>query len=186
MFLYSLHHPYSVYIFQAAFGWLSLKEERGWVPEADSWFLFGEVQSSAGLARLEPLFTQPLRPDWEALFSHPGAFQRKPPAEAPRLRYTTLKTIHTASFLLSCCMLQLHAFIIIIQKVNMRHYGISTVWHLYATEKWYTPSARMDSERMIANILHFLSRRYSLQVNLVSLCVLFDGGSLKNWYSRGW
>ncbi|KAI9521836.1 hypothetical protein NQZ68_003991 [Dissostichus eleginoides] len=39
------------------------------------------------LARLEPVFTQPLRPDWEALFSHPGAFQRKPPAEAPRLRH---------------------------------------------------------------------------------------------------
>lgn len=51
-----------------------------------------------GPAQLEPVFTQPLRPDWEALFSHPGAFQRKPPAEAPRIRYTTLKTIHTASF----------------------------------------------------------------------------------------
>lgn len=57
----------------------------------------GPVQ--CGPARLEPLFTQPLRPDWEALFSHPGAFQRKPPAEAPRIRYTTLKTIHSASFL---------------------------------------------------------------------------------------
>lgn len=37
-----------MYIFQAAFGCLSLKEECGWVPEADSWFLFGEVQFSAG------------------------------------------------------------------------------------------------------------------------------------------
>lgn len=48
-----------------------------------------------GPARLEPMFTQPLWPDWEALFSHPGAFQRKPPAEAPRIS-ATLKTIHSA------------------------------------------------------------------------------------------
>lgn len=43
-----LHRYYSLYIFQAAFGWWSLKEERGWVPEADSWFLFREVQFRAG------------------------------------------------------------------------------------------------------------------------------------------
>lgn len=66
----------------------------------------GPVQ--CGPARLEPLFTQPLRPDWEALFSHPGAFQRKPPAEAPRIRYTTLKTIHTASFPPARCVPRLH------------------------------------------------------------------------------
>lgn len=66
----------------------------------------GPVQCSP--ARLELLFTQPLWPDWEALFSHPGAFQRKPPAEAPRLRYTTLKTIHSASFPPSRCVLWLH------------------------------------------------------------------------------
>lgn len=70
------------------------------------------------LARLEPLFTQPLGPDWEALFSHPGAFQRKPPAEAPCLRYSTLRTIHTA--LSSCCRAARFSctLIIIIQNVT--------------------------------------------------------------------
>ena len=130
----------------------------------------GPVQ--CGLARLEPLFTQPLRPDWEALFSHPGAFQRKPPAEAPRLRYTTLKTIHTASFLLSRRMLRLHAY----YNDTESQYG--TLWRehcvvLVCNIKVIFSSAHVDSECMIANILYFLSQRYSLQGNLVSLCVLF-------------
>lgn len=77
-----------------SYGWLMLSVCRGPV--------------QCGPARLEPLFTQPLRPDWEALFSHPGAFQRKPPAEAPRIRYTTLKTIHTASFPPARCVPRLH------------------------------------------------------------------------------
>ncbi len=124
------------------------------------------------LARLEPVFTQPLRPDWEALFSHPGAFQRKPPAEAPRIRYTTLKTIHTASFLLSRCTLQLHTY------YNNTETQCGTLWHKHCMVfvcklKVIFSSVHMDTECMIANILYFLSRHNSLQGNLVSLCVLF-------------
>lgn len=132
----------------------------------------GPVQCS--LARLEPLFTQPLRPDWEALFSHPGAFQRKPPAEAPRLRYTTLKTIHTASFPLSCCVPRLHTY------HNNTESQCGTLWHKHrmvfvCNLKVIFSSAHMDSDILyiLANILYFLSRHYSLQGHLVSLCVLF-------------
>lgn len=185
MFLYSPNHPYSMYIFQAALGWLSLKE-RTWMGSW-GWLMVsvwrGPVQCRSG--RLEPLFTQPLGPDWEALFSHPGAFQRKPPAEAPRLRYTTLKTIHTASFLLSCCMLQLHTH----YNNTESQYGTSRRERyvvFVSNLKGIFSSAHMDSECTIANALYFLSRHYSLQGNLASLCVLFGWGSLKNWYSSGW
>lgn len=131
----------------------------------------GPVQCSP--ARLEPLFTQPLRPDWEALFSHPGAFQRKPPSEAPCLRYTTLKTIHTASFPLSC-------FVSLLQTYNNTESHYRTLWYercmvFGCILKLMFPSAHMDSDILyiLSNILYSLSLNYSLQGNLLSVCVFF-------------
>lgn len=72
------------------------------------------------LAQLESVFTQPRWPDWEALFSHPGAFQRKSPAEAPCLRYTTLKTIHNCR-IPPAVLCASATVMIIIHKVSMEH-----------------------------------------------------------------
>ena len=65
----------------------------------------------------------------------PGAFQRKPPAEAPRLRYTTQKTIHTASC--SCCRVACFSspLIRIIQKLSIGHYGRSARHGIYIQRK---------------------------------------------------
>lgn len=126
------------------------------------------------LARLEPVFTQPLRPDWEALFSHPGAFQRKPPAEAPspKVHHTENHT-YCLMFLLSCCMLQLHSY------YSNTEIQCWTLWQKAWHGVYMQPKSNIflcshgHGECTIANILCFLSWHYSLQGNLVSLCVLF-------------
>lgn len=134
-FLYSLHTPICMIYFPDC-TWLIIPEGGTWMGSW-GWLMLsvwrGPVRCE--LARMEPVFTQPLRPDWEALFSHPGAFQRKPPAEAPRLRYTTLKTIHTASCspcrdaYFSCTLI----IIIIIQKLSIEYYGKRTAWYFSAS-----------------------------------------------------
>lgn len=102
--------------------WLIIPEGGTWMGSW-GWLMVsvwrGPIQSR--LARLEPLFTQPLRPDWEALFSHPGAFQRKPPPEAPLPEVKQLKTIHSTSS--SCCRAAcLRCTLRIWKKINSRLY----------------------------------------------------------------
>lgn len=145
--LYCVHFPGRIWIiipeggtWMGSWGWLMVSVCRGPV--------------QCRLARLERLFTQPLRPDWEALFSHPGAFQRKPPAEAPRLRYTTLKTIHTASFPLWCCVPWPHTY------YNNAKSQYGRLWHKHCMVfvrnlKVIFPCADVDSDSPY-------SSRYSL------------------------
>lgn len=118
----------------------------------------GPVQG--GPARLEPLFTQPLRPDWEALFSHPGAFQRKPPAEAPRIRYTTLKTIHSAHSphhvaCRGCTLIILReqwACGIFLQKLHMAHVFIPLLtWTVMFSTFWQLSSITQHHRSLHSN-----------------------------------
>lgn len=75
-----------------------------------------------GLARLDPVFTQPLRPDWEALFSHPGAFQRKPPVEAPR------QEVDGTERLAHCLIPADMSAARVIVNVSMEHCAVRATW----------------------------------------------------------
>lgn len=124
------------------------------------------------LARLELLFTQPLLGQTEGPYFHTQVLSKENLLQRPpRLRYTSVKTIHTAS----CCSCRVACFsctlILIIQRVSMGHYSVITVF--LSNLNVIFPSAPLDFECVIANILHFLSWHYSQQENLLSLCVIW-------------
>ena len=92
----------------------------------------------------------------------PRCFPKKTSCRGPSLRYTTLKTIHTASFPLSCCVPCLHTY----HNIAESRYG--TFWHTHCMVFVCNLKAIFSSAHMDSEILLYLSK-YSLFLILALL-----------------
>lgn len=149
-----------MFILQAAFGWLSPTEERGRLPEADSWFLLGEVQSSAGWSDwrlcLHSLSGQTGRPHFHTqVLSKENLLQRPLALGTPHWKPYILP--HVPPVVLHASAAHLDRVKNMLLVCNLRI--IFSVAH-------------MDSECMMANVL-FLGWHCSYRENHFSVCVFW-------------